>query len=257
LFVAKEALISYFIFMKKLFPLAFGFFTLPLFASSLGEQSIGFYANGSLKNPNNLGLEGEGFVKLFRNRDRAWGNDQLIDVITETALMLKKTFPYSERIQVGDLSQKIGGKISGHNSHQNGLDVDLVYFRVNHQEQEVNQTNGFSERFVFDGKLTANFDLERNWAFVKLLASKQNVQRIFMDPIIKKAFCDFAKMENEYDQNTEVLRKFRPLAHHDDHIHVRLLCPEGSKECTPQEAPPIGSGCDSIEQIRRSSDSEY
>jgi penicillin-insensitive murein endopeptidase len=243
--------------MKKLIRLAFGVFSIPLFASSLGEQSIGFYANGSLKNPKNLSLEGEGFVKLFRERDRAWGNDQLIEVITDTATFLKQSFPDGERLQVGDLSQKIGGKISGHNSHQNGLDVDLVYFRVNHQEQEIDQTNGFYERFVMKGKITANFDLERNWSFVKFLASKNNVQRIFMDPVIKQAFCDFAKMENEYDQNTEVLRKFRPLAHHDDHIHVRLLCPEGSKECTPQEAPPIGSGCDSIEQVRGSSDSEY
>jgi penicillin-insensitive murein endopeptidase len=65
-----------------------------------------------------------------------------------------------------------------------------------------------------------------------------------MDPVIKKAFCDFAKVENEFEQNIEVLRKFRPLAAHDDHIHVRLLCPEGTKLCTHQEDPPVGSGCE-------------
>jgi penicillin-insensitive murein endopeptidase len=230
--------------MKYLILLSLSLLILPSFAQAPIEQSIGFYANGNLKNPKNLSLEGEGFVKLFRQRERFWGNDQLIELISDSAMDFKQIYPASERLQVGDLSQKIGGKISGHNSHQNGLDVDLVYFRVNHQEQDLNQTNGFVEKFVENGKLTPNFDLERNWAFIKIIAGKKNVQRIFMDPVIKNAFCDFAKVENEYEQNIEILRKLRPLEAHNDHIHVRILCPEGAKLCTPQEAPPLGSGCD-------------
>ena len=148
--------------MKNLILFSLPFWILATFAQAPEEQSIGFYANGSLRNPISLSLEGEGFVKLFRGRERFWGNDQLIQMISESAASFKQMFPDSERLQVGDLSQKIGGKISGHNSHQNGLDVDLVYFRVNHQEQDLQQTNGFVEKFVSNGKLTPNFDLERN-----------------------------------------------------------------------------------------------
>ena len=40
------------------------------------------------------------------------------------------------------------------------------------------------------------------------------------------------------------MRKVRPYYGHDDHFHVRLLCPEGAAQCTAQEATPEGDGCD-------------
>ena len=39
------------------------------------------------------------------------------------------------------------------------------------------------------------------------------------------------------------LRKLRPWGGHDDHFHVRLVCPAGQAGCVPQDPPPPGDDC--------------
>lgn len=222
-------------------------FTLTLLqAQNIPEQSINFYSNGSLINPNQLENEGDGFIKLFRERDRAWGTAELVSLISETAKNMKQLFPDSEHLQIGDLGQKTGGQITRHSSHQNGLDVDIVYYRENHQEQDLNETDGFVENFVVNGKLTPNFDIERNWALVKALGNNPKVARMFVDPVIKKSLCRFAKIEKELIDNIQALRKVRPLTGHADHVHVRLNCPPTSPRCKKQDPPSEGSGCSEV-----------
>lgn len=215
-------------------------------AQNILDQAIGFYSEGSLLNASHLNDEGEGFIKLFRERDRAWGTNELVTLIADTAQMMKEAYPDTEHLQIGDLGQKTGGKITRHSSHQNGLDVDIVYYRENHQEQGLNETDGFVEQFVVNGKLTPNFDLERNWALIKSLGHNPKVGRMFVDPVIKKSLCAYAKAEKDFLDHTEALRKVRPLTGHADHVHVRLNCPESSSRCVKQDPPAEGSGCRDI-----------
>lgn len=215
-------------------------------AQNIIDQAVGFYSNGELVNGSHLDDEGKGFIKLFRERDRAWGTQELVTVITETASTLKENFPDSEHLQIGDLGQEKGGKITRHSSHQNGLDVDIVYYRENRQEQDLNEVDGFIEQFVVNGKLTPNFDLERNWALIKMLGHNPLVARMFVDPVIKKSLCNYAKMEKDFLDHTEALRKLRPLTGHADHVHVRLNCPENSTRCIKQDPPSEGSGCQEV-----------
>lgn len=217
-----------------------------LHAYNISEQAVGFYSKGSLLNASHLQDDGEGFIKLFRDRDRAWGTEELVNLVTETAKALKVIYPDSEHLQIGDIGQKMGGLITRHGSHQNGLDVDIVYFRENRQEQDLNETDGFVELFVVNGKLTPNFDLERNWTMVKLLGNNPKVARMFVDPVIKKSLCLYGKDTKDLVDNVEALRKLRPLKGHADHIHVRLNCPETSIRCIKQDPPAEGSGCDEV-----------
>jgi penicillin-insensitive murein endopeptidase len=60
------------------------------------------------------------------------------------------------------------------------------------------------------------------------------VQRIFVNPAIKKALCREAGSDRAW------LEKVRPWWGHDYHFHVRLRCPSDSPECKPQ--PPAGGG---------------
>ncbi|MEK6579867.1 MAG: penicillin-insensitive murein endopeptidase, partial [Bdellovibrionota bacterium] len=139
-----------------------------------------------------------------------------------------------------------GGFLAGHASHQNGLDADLSYFRVDHREQIPGTGDGFDESFVVDGKITPNFDSRRNWELIQFMVSSGIVTRIFVDPMIKHTLCQWAGT----DQNqsiTETLRVLRPYSNHRAHMHVRIACPKESPRCTAQVPPPPGDGCGEVE----------
>jgi penicillin-insensitive murein endopeptidase len=213
-------------------------------------QSLGFYSRGSLQNASALAPSGMGYIKLFPSRNRQFGSQELVQVLTAAARAVQGQFPAGERIQVGDLSAERGGKITKHASHQNGLDADLSYFRVNHREQPVEFENGFDEVFVRNGRVTENFDIERNWAFFNALIASGQVQRIFVDPAIKLLYCEL--LEELQDATfpsvqapsaQEVLRRLRPISNHDDHSHVRLVCQAGNHQCVSQSDVTAGSGC--------------
>lgn len=207
-------------------------------------QAVGFYSDGALINGLDFPLEGPGFVKIFRLRDRGWATHDLIEVITRAASAVATFFPGGERLQLGDASARAGGPISRHASHQNGLDVDTTYYNHRRTEQDpLESERGFTESFVRNGRVTANFDIERNWAFVKALVSTGRIGRIFVDPAIKQAFCRHAERTGELRDRAEDLRRLRGIANHDDHFHVRITCPRNSPACREQEPPPPGTGC--------------
>lgn len=215
------------------------------------EQSIGSYAtDGKLVRADNLKLESEGLVKIFRPRNRGFGSLDLISFLENSARELKRQHPEAEALQVGDTSQEKGGYISGHGSHQNGLDADLVYLRKNRRVMPTDTTNGFDEEFVVNGRVTANFDLEGNWKLLTIMASTGRLNRVFVDGKIKKAFCDYTQANGTRAASKEILRMLRPWPNHANHLHVRLSCPAASPNCVPQAAIPAGDGCDSIESVR-------
>ncbi len=218
--------------------------TISAHADYLASDPIGYYSEGSLRNAVRLPDEGPGFMKLFLHRNRAWGTQEMIDAIVKTTAEMDKSFPKSDRLQVGDISQENGGLVDDlHTSHQNGLDADLTFYRVNKIEQSPSHVNGFQELMVVRGKISRNFDSARNWKFLKELHKNGRVQRIFLDPVIKKEICRYARSVKESAIFLEVLRSLRPYPNHQEHMHVRLKCPADAKECRQQEDPPAGSGC--------------
>lgn len=231
---------------------------LPAFGDpNLPPQVIGYYSDGKLQNASSLPLDGVGFVHLFRERNRNYGSRDLIEILETVALEFRNWNPDSERLQIGDISAKTGGTISGHASHQNGLDVDLAYFRKNHHEQPLSFTTGFDESFVSSkGAISSNFDTARSWKFLSLLIATGRIERIFVDSAIKREFCHYyhsgatSTADDFNSDGTEMLRHLRPLDHHDDHWHVRITCPADSPKCIPQTPPvPPGDGCNSLDQL--------
>lgn len=208
------------------------------------SDPIGYYSEGILRNGVRLPDEGPGFMKLFLHRNRAWGTQEMIDAIMKSTAEMDKQFPQADRLQVGDISQEGGGPVNDlHDSHENGLDVDLTFYRVNKIEQPQSHMNGFKELMVVRGKISRNFDTARNWKFLKELHKNGQVQRIFVDPVIKKEICRYARSIKESAVFLEVLRSLRPYPNHQEHMHVRLKCPADAKECRQQDDPPAGSGC--------------
>jgi penicillin-insensitive murein endopeptidase len=68
-------------------------------------------------------------------------------------------------------------------------------------------------------------------------AQEPSVQRIFVNPAIKKALCREAKGDRSW------LSKIRPWWGHDYHFHIRTVCPPGSSDCKPQPPQEGGEGC--------------
>ena len=68
-------------------------------------------------------------------------------------------------------------------------------------------------------------------------AREPAVQRIFVNPAIKKALCREAKGDRSW------LSKIRPWWGHDYHFHIRIRCPSGSPECESQKPQTEGEGC--------------
>ncbi len=81
----------------------------------------------------------------------------------------------------------------------------------------------------------------KNWtvAEVEILAeaaSFAEVDRIFVNPVIKKQLCS-------KHQNEGWLNKIRPWWGHAEHFHVRLKCPKNSTNCKMQPPLTDGDGC--------------
>ncbi len=206
-------------------------------------QAIGAFFKGELALANSLPDSGTGFLKINRQRNRAWATFDLVEMIRYMGNKLMADFPDSERLQVADISQQKGGKVGGHNSHQNGLDADIAYLRRNHAEADPFQDDGLYENFVSKGKASANLDVERTWHVLMTVYKTNRLNRIFVDWAIKDAFCTYARQDGLSIDETELLRRMQHVASHHDHFHLRLTCPTRSPKCQDQAPPKAGDGC--------------
>lgn len=203
------------------------------------EQAIGGYTMGCLAGGVALADSGEGFEVVRPSRNRHFGHPMMIDYITGLG---KKLTPQDGKLIVGDIAQPRGGPMpSGHASHQTGLDVDIWYWQPESgsslPEQEKLRPVSVS-MVVAGGK---KVDTKR-WMSImhdklKAAAEFTEVDRIFVNPAIKKALC-------ERDAGAVWLHKIRPWWGHDSHFHVRLHCPVGDSACVPQGELSPGDGCD-------------
>jgi murein endopeptidase len=76
-------------------------------------------------------------LKSVPNRDwRRWGTDKLVRTVLTVLSEYRLAHPDAERVGVADLSREHGGSFGrefgglGHASHQNGLDADILYPRL-------------------------------------------------------------------------------------------------------------------------------
>lgn len=209
-----------------------------------GGQSIGKYNAGCLDGASVLHLEGTGYQVMRLSRKRFYGHSNLIDFIQT----LGKTVAAEKigTLLIGDLGQPRGGPtLSGHRSHQTGLDVDIWFLLSEEADKRVLTAN---ERELWSAPAVVNLKtdamIENQWfveneKVLELAARQPEVDRIFVNASIKQALCDSKKAGS-----SEWLRKIRPWFKHEDHFHVRLKCPDNSPHCDGQGALPAGDGCD-------------
>jgi murein endopeptidase len=72
---------------------------------------------------------------------RRWGTDRLVRTVLDVLAGYRAAHPEAARVGVADLSRPHGGRFGrnfgglGHASHQNGLDVDVLYPRIDGLER--------------------------------------------------------------------------------------------------------------------------
>ena len=166
---------------------------------------VGVWWAGKLRRGVQLPAEGPDWFTwdpvLKRKPDRGWrrwGTDRLVRTVVDVIADHRLANMLAPRVGIGDLSRRHGGSFGvrfgglGHMSHQNGLDVDVYYPRLDGLERraykpsqvDLELAQDLLDRFVAAGART-----------------------VYVGPNVR----------------LEGPRKVvEPLAHHDDHMHVRL-----------------------------------
>lgn len=208
-------------------------------------QPIGTYARGCAAGNVELPESGPTWQAMRLSRDRNWGNPVLVSYLED--LSQKVTAFGWKGLYIGDLGNPRGGPmISGHASHQMGLDADIWFLppkslRLSAAERE--KISSISIRTNDQLRVNANWNPSYR-EVLKAAASDPRVDRIFVAAAIKLEMCKTAK-----PSDTAWLQRIRPEANHQDHMHVRLKCPPGAPLCQTQkptvsELSKGGNGCD-------------
>ena len=208
--------------------------------ASLQARALGFYSRGCLAGGQALPVNGESWQVMRLSRNRNWGHPALVSFLERFAARVPQVTGWPGLL-VGDMAQPRGGPmITGHASHQVGLDADIWLTpmpdrRLSAAERErMSATNLVrADRLDIDPETYTPAHL----ALIRAASKERDVERIFVNPAIKRAFCRDATGDRGW------LGKVRPMWGHDYHFHVRLACPAGEGGCEAQDPPPTAEGC--------------
>lgn len=129
---------------------------------------------------------------------RRWGTDRLLQTLYDVLADYRAADPFAPRLGIMDLSRRHGGPFGrrfgglGHLSHQNGLDIDVLYPRTDQLERRP---------FRVD-----QVDRVRAQRLVDLFVAA-GARYVFVGPSLGL---------------TGPKKIVVPLAYHDDHLHVRI-----------------------------------
>ena len=239
-------------------------------AADRPARSQGYYSSGTLTGAEALAADGPNHYLVFdsgcyRGRlsrhypdktraDNFFGHPHTVAAVRDVSASLRRRHPQAPRVPVGELSNRDGGQIRTHLSHQNGLDVDVYFLRTaglaglpfprceDGPSYEAKDADGV-------WSVTEDFRHDWNWTLVSEFARRRDVRRIFIGGLLKDELARWAKAARiPARQRRRTLSKLHAvfckappgirttsyknnLCPHDDHIHVRFWCPPDSPGC--------------------------
>lgn len=212
-------------------------------AAPLPAAAYGGYSRGCLAGGQQLADTGPTWQSMRLSRNRNWAHPTTIDFVQDLSRKAA-SLPGSNGLYVGDMSQPRGGPmLSGHASHQSGLDADIWLMPATlglsrQQREEISAVSMRRAKGAYTNDRWSAYQHE----LVKAAASDPRVARIFIFPGAKVQMCRDATGDRSW------LRKVRPWWGHHYHMHVRLNCPSGSQGCENQDPIPAGDGCADAQQ---------
>ena len=207
--------------------------------SSQRSAAYGSYAKGCVAGAVQLPETGPTWQAVRLSRNRNWGHPNTVDFVRDLSAFAAR-IPGWKGLFVGDMSQPRGGPmLTGHRSHQIGLDVDIWMLppdRLNLNRSAREKLSAVSMRRAKGAYVNNNWTSGQH-ALIRAAAQDKRVARIFVFPGAKVQMCNDEKGDRTW------LRKVRPWWGHHYHFHVRLSCPKGKRGCINQAPPPPGDGC--------------
>ena len=204
-----------------------------------GEATpIGSYSNGCIIGAQALPAKGDGYQVIRLNRNRYYGHPEMISYLQRLGKKVKDAG--MPTMLVGDIAMPGGGRfLTGHASHQMGLDAD-IWLRMGAMSDKDALNSDGKGLLVVNRKVQRvddNIWNDNHAGLIRLAAQDAQVSRIFVNPAIKLKLCQTVKGDRSW------LQKIRPWFGHDSHFHVRLTCPAGAAYCENQAPIPAGDGC--------------
>ncbi len=211
-----------------------------LLPAAMPTRVIGSYSKGCIAGAEQMPINGDTWQVMRLSRNRYWGHPRMIAFLERLAKEAHKDAGWPG-ILVGDIGQPRGGPaLTGHASHQIGLDADIWLTPMPDHKLSRNEREDTSAVMMVRSD---RLDVETSvWtsghlAVIRDAAREPSVQRIFVNAAIKKALCREAKGDRSW------LSKIRPWWGHDYHFHIRMRCPPGSSECEGQPDQSEDEGC--------------
>ncbi len=206
--------------------------------------AFGSYAKGCVAGAVQLPETGLTWQAMRLSRNRNWGHPDTVEFIRDLSAFAARQ-PGWQGLYIGDMSQPRGGPmLSGHRSHQIGLDMDIWMLpaaRMNLSRQKRESISSISVTNKKETQVSDNWS-RAHFRILRQAASDRRVARIFVSAAIKVEMCKQAR------GNRAWLRTLRPWWKHNYHFHVRLACPKGRRGCVNQAPPPPGDGCAEAQQ---------
>ena len=144
---------------------------------SLGSLSIGTPSRSTLFN--GVALPENPHWTVAPNAD-TWATSETLAAIQTAVDTVYEIFPDSPPIVIGDISDSDGGRLKRHVTHQGGRDVDFgFYYKA-------------GKGAWFAPGSAANLDLARNWALVRALVTRTDVETILLDTRIQQSLYRYA-----------------------------------------------------------------
>jgi penicillin-insensitive murein endopeptidase len=204
-------------------------------------NAIGAYNGGCLAGAEPMPVTGDTWQVMRLSRNRNWGHPDMIALLKRLSVKAHRDAGWPG-ILVGDIGQPRGGPaLSGHASHQIGLDADIWltpmpgHLLSREEREEMSATMMVrDDRLDIDPKVWT----PTHWMVLRDAAQEPAVQRIFVNAAIKKALCRDARGDRSW------LSKIRPWYGHDYHFHIRMRCPPGDTECKGQKDQEGGEACE-------------
>jgi penicillin-insensitive murein endopeptidase len=185
----------------------------------LGSLSIGAPSSAILFNA--VPLPAGPWWEVARGADE-WGTSETMAAIQTAIETVHALFPETPPMVVGDISDRDGGRLKRHDTHQGGRDVDFGFYYRN------------GKGTWFAPGTAANLDLARNWALVRALVVCTDVETILLDTRIQQLLYKHALGSGEDKEWLDRVFQFargsstaiiRHVAGHRTHYHVRFYNP--------------------------------
>jgi len=195
-------------------------------SEAIGPTNRGRLENG-VRLPSHRGY-------LVRSPARAYGTEETTRWIVAAFNAVDSKFKQRKVVRVHDISDRDGGKLRDHKSHQNGRDADISYY----------QTECGPRGCRFDEFRASQLDVARQWTLLEHWLRHGQAEMIFIDYRLQAKLYRYAKRKGatkaQLDRWIQYPRgKYEPngvirhFPNHEDHLHVRFVCPYSDLKCRP------------------------